>query len=119
MVLAHGLPVVIEVVAESMTPMIERGAKVKVEPATEEIQPGDIVFTKVQTLPAPRLYTLVVDAQTNNPPQIPVYESTLKSSPLIEAAEARMGPTNGNTATFTLTVTFKPETIKPEPAPSA
>jgi hypothetical protein len=44
MVLAHGLPVVIEVVAESMSPAIERGAKVKVEPATGEIHPGDIVL---------------------------------------------------------------------------
>jgi hypothetical protein len=44
MVLAHGLPVVIEVVAESMSPAIERGAKVKVEPAPGEIHPGDIVL---------------------------------------------------------------------------
>jgi Peptidase S24-like len=44
MVLAHGLPVVIEVVAESMTPSIERGAKVKVEPATGDLHPGDIVL---------------------------------------------------------------------------
>jgi len=35
---------VIEVVAESMSPAIERGAKVKVEPATGEIHPGDIVL---------------------------------------------------------------------------
>jgi hypothetical protein len=44
MVLAHGLPVVIEVVSESMTPSIERGAKVKVEPAVGDVQPGDIVL---------------------------------------------------------------------------
>lgn len=44
MVLAHGLPVVIEVVAESMTPAIERGTKVKVEPAVEDLHPGDIVL---------------------------------------------------------------------------
>lgn len=44
MVLAHGLPVVIEVVAESMSPAIERGAKVKVEPVPGEIHPGDIVL---------------------------------------------------------------------------
>ena len=44
MVLAHGLPVVIEVVAESMTPSIELGAKVKVEPATGDLHPGDIVL---------------------------------------------------------------------------
>jgi hypothetical protein len=44
MVLAHGLPVVIEVVAESMSPAIERGAKVKVEPIPGELHPGDIVL---------------------------------------------------------------------------
>jgi hypothetical protein len=44
MVLAHGLPVVIEVVAESMSPTIERGTKVKVEAAAEELHPGDIVL---------------------------------------------------------------------------
>jgi hypothetical protein len=44
MVLAHGLPVVIEVVAESMSPSIVRGAKVKVEPVAGELHPGDIVL---------------------------------------------------------------------------
>jgi hypothetical protein len=44
MVLAHGLPVVIEVVAESMSPTIERGRKVKVEPAPDEVHPGDVVL---------------------------------------------------------------------------
>jgi hypothetical protein len=44
MVLAHGLPVVIEVVAESMTPSLERGAKVKVEPAIGDLHAGDIVL---------------------------------------------------------------------------
>ena len=44
MVLAHGLPVVIEVVADSTSPSIERGLKVKVEPAAGELRPGDIVL---------------------------------------------------------------------------
>jgi hypothetical protein len=44
MVLAHGLPVVIEVVAESMAPSIERGAKVKVAPLDGDLHPGDIVL---------------------------------------------------------------------------
>ncbi|HEX3901437.1 MAG TPA: S24/S26 family peptidase [Polyangia bacterium] len=44
MVLAHGLPVVIEVVAESMAPSIGLGDKVKVEPATGDLHPGDIVL---------------------------------------------------------------------------
>jgi hypothetical protein len=44
MVLAHGLPVVIEVVAESMAPSIEPGAKVKVAPVTGDLHPGEIVL---------------------------------------------------------------------------
>jgi hypothetical protein len=47
MVLAHGLPVVIEVVAESMAPTIERGAKVKIEPfVSGDLHPGDIVLVQ-------------------------------------------------------------------------
>jgi len=44
MVLAHGLPVVLEVVADSMSPAIERGSKVKVAPAPDELHPGDLVL---------------------------------------------------------------------------
>jgi hypothetical protein len=44
MVLAHGLPVVIEVVADHMSPAIERGSKVKVAPAPDDLHPGDIVL---------------------------------------------------------------------------
>jgi Peptidase S24-like len=44
MVLAHNLPVVIEVTSDSMTPSIERGTKVKVEPAPGELLPGDIAL---------------------------------------------------------------------------
>ncbi len=44
MVLAHGLPVVIEVTSESMTPSLERGAKVKVEPAPGELLAGEIAL---------------------------------------------------------------------------
>lgn len=44
MVLAHGLPVVIEVTAESMTPSLHRGAKVKVEPVDGDLHAGDIVL---------------------------------------------------------------------------
>jgi hypothetical protein len=44
MVLAHGLPVVIEVTAESMTPSLERGAKLRVEPVAGDLHAGDIVL---------------------------------------------------------------------------
>lgn len=44
MVLAHGLPVVIEITSDSMTPSFERGTKLRVEPAPGEILPGEIVL---------------------------------------------------------------------------
>jgi len=44
MVLAHGLPVVIEVTTDSMTPSFDAGTKIKVEPAPGEILPGEIVL---------------------------------------------------------------------------
>ena len=59
MVLAHGLPVVIEVVAESMSPAIERGAKVKVEPAPVELHPGDIVLVLTEDGSALLLHRIV------------------------------------------------------------
>jgi hypothetical protein len=47
MVLAHGLPVVIEVTSDSMTPSLARGIKVKVERAPGELLPGEIVLILV------------------------------------------------------------------------
>jgi hypothetical protein len=44
MVLAHGLPVVIEVTAQSMSPSLERGAKLRVEPVGGDLHAGDIVL---------------------------------------------------------------------------
>lgn len=44
MVLAHNLPVVIEVTARSMAPSLDPGTKIKVEPAPGEILPGEIAL---------------------------------------------------------------------------
>jgi len=44
MVLAHNLPVVIEVTTDSMTPSLERGTKVKVEAAPGALLTGEIVL---------------------------------------------------------------------------
>lgn len=44
MVLAQGLPVEVDVVTGSMTPTIEPGTRVSIEPVTEDLQPGEIVL---------------------------------------------------------------------------
>jgi hypothetical protein len=44
MVLEHGLPVVIEVVADSMAPALPRGTKLRVEPVAGDLRAGDIIL---------------------------------------------------------------------------
>ncbi|HVN20346.1 MAG TPA: S24/S26 family peptidase [Dongiaceae bacterium] len=44
LVLDHGLPVAVDVVGGSMTPTIERGTRVSIEPIAEDLHPGDIVL---------------------------------------------------------------------------
>jgi Peptidase S24-like len=44
LVLSHGLSVVVDVVGRSMTPTIEQGTRVRVEPVAEDLHPGDIVL---------------------------------------------------------------------------
>lgn len=43
-VLAQGFPVAVDVVSGSMTPTIEKGTRVTVEPVAEDLHPGDIVL---------------------------------------------------------------------------
>src|SRR5277367_280799 len=44
LVLAQGFPVAVDVVGGSMTPTIEQGTRVTVEPVAEDLHPGDIVL---------------------------------------------------------------------------
>jgi hypothetical protein len=44
LVLARGLPLAIDVVGGSMTPTIEQGTRVRIEPVAEDLHPGDIVL---------------------------------------------------------------------------
>ena len=44
MVLAEGRPVSVDVASGSMTPTIEQGTRVTVEPVAEDLHPGDIVL---------------------------------------------------------------------------
>ncbi len=44
MVLDQGLPVAVDVGGRSMTPTIEQGTRVMIEPIAEDVHPGDIVL---------------------------------------------------------------------------
>jgi hypothetical protein len=79
-------------------------------------KPAEITFLRVVTLPQTGIYTLTVDASASNAAQISVYEATLRNVPLLEKVEIRDLRTRGETATFTLAVTFKPEAVRPAEA---
>lgn len=76
-------------------------------------KPPEITFTRVVTLPQTGKYTLTVDATSTNVGLVSVYETTLRALPTIERVDVRDFRTRGETATFTLVVTFKPDTLKP------
>jgi hypothetical protein len=44
LVLSQGLPVAVDVVTGSMTPTIEQGTRVRIEPVAEDLHPGDIIL---------------------------------------------------------------------------
>lgn len=56
---------------------------------------------------------LTVEAQTDTPADIAVYQSRLAALPEIAKVEPRNVRTANNVATFTLVVTFKPGALKP------
>jgi len=76
-------------------------------------KPAEITFSRVVTLPQTGIHTLTIDATASNAGQVSVYEATLRNLPMIQRVEVRDLRTRGETATFTLVVTFKPDTIKP------
>ncbi len=76
-------------------------------------KPAEITFLRVVTLPQTGIYTLTIEATATNTAQVAVYEASLKNLPMIQRVETRDLRTRGETATFTLVVTFKPDTIRP------
>ncbi len=78
-----------------------------------ERKPSDIQFTRVQTDKSRGLYTVVIDAQTTNAPQMSVYQSALEKLPSKEKVEFLPQPSRGQFATFRIIFTFKPGVLKP------
>jgi hypothetical protein len=80
-----------------------------------EKRPPEIVFTRTYTRQERGIYTLFVDAKTNNAGQMTVFQSALEKLPACEKVEMIPQATRGDTVTFTLVVTFKPDSVKPGP----
>jgi hypothetical protein len=64
------------------------------------------------------LYELEIEAQTNATPDVFNYQAVLKDLPACDRVE--LGQTNdrGGVTRFTLTITFKPEALRPAPPAS-
>lgn len=76
-------------------------------------KPSDVQFTRVVAEQTRGLNSVYIDGITNNPAQVNAYESILAKLPECEKVESHITNTRGNLTTFTLTVTFKPDAVKP------
>jgi len=75
--------------------------------------PADIQFTRVHAEQSRGLYTVVIEGRTDNPAQVNAYEAAVSNLPTVQSAKATISQVSGQRATFTLTVIFKPDTLKP------
>ena len=78
--------------------------------------PPGMAFTRVVADSSKGLYTLTVDAQTNNAGQVSLYETALKKLPACEDVNVQVQGTRGELTTFRLTVKFRPDAVKPASA---
>ncbi len=81
-----------------------------------EILPPGMIFLRVNADTSKGLYTLNAEGQTNNAGQISLYQSALEKLPACEKVEIQPLPGRGDLTPFRLTVTFKPDAVKPVPA---
>jgi hypothetical protein len=77
-------------------------------------KPASVQFLRASTV---GLYGLNVEAQSTSPGDPSAYQSALSALPMVQKVEVRDQRARDNLMTFTLAVTFRPETIKPEGTP--
>jgi hypothetical protein len=78
----------------------------------ENRKPAEIVFTRATVSPATGIYTITIAAMSTSIPQVGPYVATLRSLPMVARVDLKDERTRGDTETFTLVVTFKPEALK-------
>jgi hypothetical protein len=74
--------------------------------------PQGIQFTRVTATPATGLNAIVIDGTSTPAAQLGVYLTTLRNLPAIERIDDRGISTRGDTATFTVVVTFKADALR-------
>ena len=80
------------------------------------IRPKTIQFLRVTTK---GLYVLEVEGQTAATPDISIYQAALKDLPGCDRVELGQQTDRGGVSRFTITVTFKPEALRPAEPPAA
>jgi hypothetical protein len=78
-------------------------------------KPASTVFIRASTS---GLYTMTLEAQTPNAGEIGVYKNDLEALPSCAGVVVKNPQTRDNIATFTLIVTFKPDSLKAGAPPS-
>ncbi|HVW21804.1 MAG TPA: hypothetical protein VHC86_11365 [Opitutaceae bacterium] len=84
-----------------------------------ERKPPSVQFIRASCAPTSGPPVLTVEAQTDNPGDINVYRNTLTALPECAKVDIKLKPTANGVTSFTLTVTFKPGSLKPGGGPSA
>ena len=82
-------------------------------------KPSDLVVTRVQSTAATGnqgKFTLIMELQTTNSAQVPVYRDTLQKLPECESVNVEPLGNQGDRSLWRMTVTFKPGALKPEAA---
>jgi hypothetical protein len=75
---------------------------------------GSIMFQKTTTSTAMGLYTLKIDAQTPNSGDLDVFRTALMGLPSVADVRVDNPVSRNGVTTFTLVITFKPDTVKPD-----
>jgi hypothetical protein len=78
-------------------------------------QRGSILFTRIISSTTNGLYSIRIEAQTQNPAELDLYISNLNKLPAVVSATSTGQSSRNGMTTFTLVVTFKPDAIKPAP----
>lgn len=76
-------------------------------------KPAEILFNRISASVEAGIYTLTVEAKSSSTAQVSAYESALMKVPEFERVEIRNIKTVGDSATFVLVVTFKPQAVSP------
>jgi len=87
--------------------------------ANAERKPADLVITRITSNAATGnrgTYSLVMEIQTTNSAQVPVYRNELQKLPECESVNVEPLPSQGDRSMFRVTVTFKPGALKPQAA---